>query len=49
MIRVSFSAWWLARHEEDIRERERALALRRLQPLLVVPEPQETDFPGCVE
>lgn len=50
MIGLSFSAWWLARHEEDIRECEQALAERRLQALMPSAEvkwcQQEDDWQG---
>jgi len=45
-----FSIWWLLRHEETIRARERARERRRMEPLLATTGVRwSTDFAGAVE
>jgi hypothetical protein len=39
----------LAKHEQEVRERERARERRRMQALLPGPGRPCDDFPGCVE
>lgn len=47
---MSFSIWWLQRHEAAIREREQARERRRMQPLMAVNAVVwSDDFEGCTE
>lgn len=39
----------LIRHEEKVRDLERARMKRNIQALLTVVDPQPCDFEGCVE
>lgn len=50
MILTSFNVWWLANHEQAIRERERARERRRMMAVMptAVDKPS-SDFEGATE